>query len=106
MKYRKGWIVLAALAILSPLGLLAIGGAWGEWGAEEIGEMVGFVPEGMQKSSERQPDAPFPDYEMPGFGGGGWEGGISAVLSALVGAGLTAAVTITVLKLVRHGRIC
>lgn len=105
MKYRTGWIVLAVLAILSPLGLLAIGGAWGEWGVEEIDEMVGFVPEGMQTSSERQPDTPFPDYEMPGLGGSGWEGGFSTVLSALIGAGLTAGVTIAVLKLLRYGRI-
>lgn len=105
MRYRRGWIILASLAILSPLGLLAIGGAWGEWAADEIGKMVGYVPEGMQRSAETQPEAPFPDYEMPGLGGGGWRLGLGTTISALFGAGLTAGATIAVLKLVRHGRI-
>ncbi|MGV8981002.1 cobalt transporter CbiM [Clostridium sp.] len=43
-----------ALICLSPLGLLASGTAWGEWGSEDIssvttgGKALGFVPKGMQ----------------------------------------------------------
>jgi cobalt/nickel transport system permease protein len=45
--------LLAALICLSPLGLLATGTAWGEWGADEIGSVVsggsalGYTPQGM-----------------------------------------------------------
>jgi cobalt/nickel transport system permease protein len=47
------YAVIVALICLSPLGLLAAGAAWGEWGADEIagvasgGNALGFVPEGM-----------------------------------------------------------
>ncbi|MDP4181634.1 MAG: cobalt transporter CbiM [Bacillota bacterium] len=46
--------LIAALICLTPLGLLATGAAWGEWGADEIkdvlsgGNALGFVPEGMK----------------------------------------------------------
>ncbi len=48
------YAVLVGLIVLSPLGLLAAGTAWGEWGTEEIAEVVhggktlGFIPAGMQ----------------------------------------------------------
>ncbi|MFZ3129939.1 MAG: cobalt transporter CbiM [Desulfosporosinus sp.] len=46
--------LIVALICLSPLGLLATGTAWGEWGADEIkdvtagGNPLGYVPEGME----------------------------------------------------------
>ena len=41
--WRPLAIGLLALALLSPLGLLASGTAWGEWGADEVGaEQIGF----------------------------------------------------------------
>lgn len=46
--------LLAGLICLTPLGLLATGTAWGEWGADEIasvasgGNALGYVPEGMK----------------------------------------------------------
>lgn len=42
-------IVLFALAILTPLGLLTQNPAFGEWTEEEIKKMLGFVPEGLKK---------------------------------------------------------
>ncbi len=44
---KRSWqplaIGLVILALLSPLGLLASGTAWGEWGADEVGaEQIGF----------------------------------------------------------------
>jgi len=32
---KRYWLALAALVILSPLGLLADGTAWGEWGGDD-----------------------------------------------------------------------
>jgi cobalt/nickel transport system permease protein len=35
---RKLWFGLAALLILTPLGILAVGGAWGEWSASDFAD--------------------------------------------------------------------
>ncbi|MCI1959385.1 MAG: cobalt transporter CbiM [Clostridia bacterium] len=46
--------LIVALICLTPIGLLAAGTAWGEWGADEIssvktgGNALGFVPAGMK----------------------------------------------------------
>lgn len=46
--------LLGALICIVPLGLLAAGPAWGEWGADEIkgvlsgGQALGYIPEGMK----------------------------------------------------------
>ena len=103
MRYRKGWIAIALLAVLSPLGLLAVGSAWGEWSIEEIQEKIGFRPPGMERSIERAPEAPLPDYEVPGLPKGGMGSGLGLVLSALAGAGLTAGSALLITRLTRHG---
>ena len=53
---RAGWrplaIGLLILAVISPLGLLATGTAWGEWGADEIGaEQIGFHLRGLDEAA-------------------------------------------------------
>jgi cobalt/nickel transport system permease protein len=35
---RKLWLGLAVLLILTPLGILAVGGAWGEWNARDFAD--------------------------------------------------------------------
>ena len=35
---RKLWLALAALLILTPIGILAVGGAWGEWSARDFAD--------------------------------------------------------------------
>ena len=46
---RSRWVPLAAglaaLLLLTPLGLLARGSAWGEWTVEEISRIAGYLPE-------------------------------------------------------------
>jgi hypothetical protein len=59
-------IGLAVLVILTPLGLIATGTAFGEWGPDEIREQLGFVPLGIEKLSI-QWNAPIPDYGLPGL---------------------------------------
>lgn len=80
-------LVLALIAI-SPLGLLAEGTAWGEWGAEEIaettgfgGNVLGYIPFNMENGF--QYEALIPDYSlsfMPEW--------LGYILSALVGVAL------------------
>lgn len=105
MRYRKGWIAIALLALLSPLGLLAVGVAWGEWDLESIQEKIGFRPRGMERSVHEAPEAPVPDYEVPGLPEGGVGSSIGLVLSALIGAGLTAGSALLITRLTRHGKI-
>ncbi len=67
----KLWILILILIILSPLGLLIpehfkAGSAWGEWGADEIKEMVGYIPAGLAKLAEIW-HAPVPDYSFRGW---------------------------------------
>lgn len=47
------WTALAALAALTPLGLLARGEAWGEWSREEITHRAGYTPAGLAHAEER-----------------------------------------------------
>ena len=95
---RPLWIGLALLMILTPLGLLAAGTAWGEWGAndfanpemrQQITDASGnqtppsAAPEGLTKLAGIW-TAPFADYApsfvtSPQFG---------YILSAMFGAGM------------------
>jgi cobalt/nickel transport protein len=67
---KRLWIGLIVLALLSPLGIILpekfnAGDAWGEWGAETLGKLLGYVPDGLSKYSELW-KAPIPDYNLGG----------------------------------------
>ncbi len=63
-------ILLAVLVAAVPLGLIAEGTAWGEWGAEEISEVesngiaLGYTPAGLENGWALE--ALIPDYSMNG----------------------------------------
>jgi cobalt/nickel transport protein len=68
--YRRLWIGLVILALVSPIGLylpelMRAGAAWGEWGVDEIKQMIGYAPAGMERHAEVW-KAPIPDYALPG----------------------------------------
>lgn len=52
--------LVVALIAACPLGLLATGDAWGEWGLEDLAGMVGYEPAGL--SSGWEWSALMPDY--------------------------------------------
>ncbi len=91
----KLWIGLGAMIVLSPLGLFLpdhfkAGDAWGEWGAEDVGGLVGYVPEGLKKLSEVW-SAPFPDYAFRGWEEKGLTHlSLAYIVSGVVGAALVA----------------
>ena len=93
--YRRFWIALAVLALLSPLGLylptlFKAGGAWGEWGLEELRQMLGYIPPGMEKTADLW-KAPLPDYALPGQEGGPLANlSLSYIFSAFLGMALCA----------------
>jgi cobalt/nickel transport system permease protein len=77
------WGGLAALALATPLGLLASGTAWGEWGLQQLKTLgLGFVPWGLQRFRGWW-HAPLPDYGLPRLGAT-----VGYVFSAFTGIGL------------------
>ncbi len=86
-RFGSLYLLVAILALISPLGLIAEGTAWGEWGADEIasvstnGEELGYTPEGMTNGFEWS--SLIPDYSAPGIPD--WLG---YILSAVAGVAL------------------
>jgi cobalt/nickel transport protein len=100
----KFWFVIAVLAVLSPLGLIIpqhfkAGSAWGEWGAEEMMKLTGYIPRGMEKLSGLW-SAPIPDYTFKGWGEKGL-GSLSFayIFSALAGILIVVCVVMLIGKL-------
>lgn len=73
---RRLWLTVALLMLLTPVGVLAVGSAWGEWSSADLARPEtraqiaaasqnqappSFVPAGLQKLSALW-TAPFPDY--------------------------------------------
>jgi len=81
---RNFVIGLVALIILAPLGLLAVGETFGEWGPEEIKEKLGFVPPGLEQLSSLW-SAPMSDYALPGIGDSMTAAAAAYILSAVFG---------------------
>jgi cobalt/nickel transport protein len=65
---KKILIVLLLLCLITPIGILLpmffnAGDAWGEWSAQTLKELIGYVPQGLAKYSELW-KAPLTDYTM------------------------------------------
>jgi len=81
------WAGLGALILLTPVGLLASGSAWGEWAPAAVKGMVGYMPAGLQRMSGAW-TAAMPDY-APAFIK---DPVVGYVAAALTGAALIAAI--------------
>ena len=88
------WAGLAALVLLTPIGALAQGTAWGEWSASRLKAVLGYVPAGLQRIGGAW-TALVPGYAPPfvrdplvGYG-----------VAAVVGAALVVAATWIVARL-------
>ncbi len=104
--FKKLWIGIGILVLLSPLGLiipdlLKAGGAWGEWGTNEIEKVAGYVPHGLKKLSELW-SALIPDYAFSG-----WDRGIKSyiayIISGLIGVAIIVGVTYLFAKILKRG---
>lgn len=95
---RKLWKIIFILVILSPLGIIIpylfnAGSAWGEWGPEELKELIGYVPQGLEKLSSLSKPI-FPDYNLKI-----WEEGsllhqsLGYIISGFVGVGIVVLIT-------------
>ena len=88
-KLRWLWAGLVVLVIASPLGLLAPGTAWGEWGLEELAKLgLKSIPAGLEKLSGIW-GAPMADYNLPALG----NANLGYILSAFLGIILVGIVT-------------
>jgi hypothetical protein len=100
----KLWIGLGVLIILSPIGIILpehfkAGSAWGEWGADEMEKLVGYVPQGLKKLSELW-NAPMPDYAFKGWEEKGLQYlSVAYIVSAIVGIGIIILVVMGIGKL-------
>lgn len=87
-KLRWLWVGIVVLIVASPLGLLAPGTAWGEWGTEQLkGLGLQAVPAGLEKLSGLW-GAPLAGYDLPVLG----NANMGYVLSALLGISIIALV--------------
>lgn len=94
-KSKPIWGLLVGLICLTPLGLLATGTAWGEWGTDEIasvasgGSALGYTPEGMANGFSLS--ALMPDYSVSG---------VPEVLGYLISAVLGVAILVIIFKII------
>lgn len=113
LKFKKLWVGIIILILLTPAGLilpelLKAGGAWGEWGIDEIAEWMKreglneYVPEGLKRLSEIW-SAPIPDYAFSGWESGA-KGYIAYILSGLIGVLIVVAVSYIFSKLLKPKR--
>ncbi|MCR5667069.1 MAG: cobalt transporter CbiM [Eubacterium sp.] len=85
---RPMFVLLAALVVAVPIGLLAQGTAWGEWGADEIAQTIsngvalGYTPSGLAEGFALS--NLFPDYTMAGI-----PDVVAYILSAVIGVAIT-----------------
>ena len=80
-KWRALWTGLAVMIVLVPLGMLAPGTAWGEWGAQALASRgLAFIPEGLAKLSGLW-SAPMAGYDLPALK----NSNLAYILSGIVG---------------------
>ena len=100
----KFWIALVILIILSPAGIILpgyfkAGSAWGEWSADEIYKLAGYIPQGLQKLAGLW-SAPIPDYVFKAWEEKGLPHlSFAYIISAVAGVGVTVIVVMGIGKL-------
>ena len=91
IKMRPIKAILLVLVILCPLGLIASGTAWGEWGNEEIKNIAGYVPKGMEKGFSF--NALLSNYSLHG---------VTQIVGYLLSAVIGVTVLLLIFKLMKH----
>jgi cobalt/nickel transport system permease protein len=107
--FRRLWITVAIFMLLTPLGILAAGTAWGEWSPAQLAQAASSaptanstssnVPAGLQRLANLW-TAPFPAY-APGFV---HSRGFGYLLSAMFGVGLLLILSLVMRSWASRGR--
>lgn len=92
IEFKPLYALILAMVILSPIGLLATGTAWGEWGFEEIKEAIGYIPTGMEKGFSF--NSLIPDYSV---------GGIPEIAGYIISAVVGTILIFILFKLINKG---
>lgn len=99
-KSRRALLLpLGVLALLTPMGLIAPGTAWGEWSLQELKTRLGFVPKGLAAAAEKW-QAFLPDYSLPVLGGSRAGATLGYILSAAAGMAVIAGLVFLTFRLV------
>ncbi|NQV02641.1 MAG: PDGLE domain-containing protein [Bacteroidia bacterium] len=105
---KKILYTLLGLCIITPVGIFLpmifdAGDAWGEWSAETMKDLVGYVPAGLEKYSELW-KAPIPDYTISDDDTSFVHQSGNYIVSGIIGTTLTYVVMLFISKLiVRNG---
>ncbi len=99
-RLRPLWLAVGALVVLTPLGLLATGTAWGEWSPGQF--PLESVPQGLA-SLHGLWQAPLPGYAAGVFGGGSVGSVVGYLLAAVVGVAVLTLVGILIGRVLARG---
>jgi cobalt/nickel transport protein len=105
---KKILVVLLLLCLITPVGILFpaffnAGDAWGEWSAQTVKELVGYVPKGLEKYSDIY-KAPIPGYTVNTKDRSIMHKSGFYIVSGLLGATITYVVMLLITKIiVRNG---
>ena len=95
---KEMWLLVIIMIVLTPLGMIAGGTAFGEWSTEELKNLLGYVPAGFSKLANIF-NAVMPDYSIRGFDGG-IKSYFGYFLSAVIGVGSIVLITLLLGKLI------
>jgi cobalt/nickel transport system permease protein len=85
---RTAWMALIALMLFTPLGLLAPGTAWGEWGRQELKALgLSSIPAGFDRLADLW-SAPLSGYDIPALN----NPTVTYIISAVMGVALVVVV--------------
>lgn len=102
-RYKPILIAFLVLVVLTPLGLIATGTAFGEFGTDEIKAAFGYIPKGMAQLADKW-NALMPDYSLPSLGEGQAASIGGYILSAVVGIAVVALLIFLMSKLLTKGK--
>lgn len=85
------WASIGVLILLTPIGALAPGTAWGEWGSKELKVAIGYAPANLERLGGLWRSA-MPGYATPGIS----NALLGYLITAVVGTALTVGVAFAV----------
>jgi cobalt/nickel transport system permease protein len=85
------WAGIGVLILLTPIGALAPGTAWGEWGGEELKAAIGYAPADLERLGGLWRSA-MPGYATPGVS----NALLGYLIAAVVGTALTVGVAFAI----------
>lgn len=99
---RKLLAGLVMLAVLTPIGIylpskFKADTAWGEWSAETLEKMIGYLPEGLRKN-EALWKAPIRDYNLGDEKSSFAAQAFSYILSGVIGLALCGGILFIISK--------